>query len=1364
MVQSRIPTAAALVLALCFTAMGQLNQNCVVSVLNRTVTVNSDGSWVLPNVPANFGQVKARATCIQNGTTVFGESDFFLVPVNGAANLPAITLGSTTPIPVSLSIGSPVPSLTSVGQTAQLTVSATYPDFSIRDVTAASTGTNYTTSNAAIASISPDGLVTAVSNGTAVIQAGNDGASGIITMHVDLGGASHGGIPDSWIIAHHLDINDPALPFEDPDRDGLTNLQEFQNGTDPNNPDTDGDGLNDGDEVNKYKTSPLLADTDGDVVPDGVEIKNGTNPLDARSFDLTKAIATFNVSPPTFALTFSTVNPTAFVQLHVTGLLIDGKTTIDLTSTARQTQYSVENPAICTMGQPDGTIFPTASSGTCKVTVSNSNSFFKVTVTGTISSFSPTPLGTIGISGAIAVDVSGNFAYIAAGGNGLVIVDVTDRSNPVLRGSLSGLGSAVGVRIAGQYALVADSNGSLRVVDVTNPDAPALVATLPITGNPNSLVVHGGIAAVAAQTGGVSMVNISAPSAPVVSATIALSSSALGVDFDPQSGIGVVAMGTAGIQVFDISNPTAPRLRGQLPGGSVQRVLIRLPAVLLADTSRSVTAVSLTNPDAPYVSSSTPSNLGGAPVDIAAVGNIAITADQSFGRAVPILGVSDPLLPATLTFWTISSPGFGSSIAMDFAYGYAIIAGSLRIVQYQQIFDGGGIPPTVSVTTPATTPTLIQGQTILFQVKATDDVAVASVNFLVNGQTIFTTVTPPYSIQFTVPSNATTLDFGATAVDFGSNVGTAKDVLVGVIPDPLTTATGQVSNTNNIPILGATVTALGLSTTTAADGSFVLRGLPTIRGSILAIAVGTDNGVAVGGASAAVPPVLGGVTQLGTIKVFQGPIITSLSRTQGLANSVVSGVTVTGINLLNATYAVSPESLAINITSASVSPTGTSALLTITIGPNVSGPFIIVATTPGGSSPPVATPGNTIKVFNLLPGDDTDHDGLTNAQEVQIGTDPTNADTDGDTYIDGLEVLFGSNPLDPKSIPVIPLGGGNGIVTLSMLNTINPGLDQSTAEFPSVTLSFLNTINPAQDQATPEVPWVTLSFLNSINPGQEQSTPEQPSVTLSFLNTMNPGQDQSTPVQPSVTLSFLNLVNPGLTQPSFFEPWVIFSALNTQQQATANILSPKFTYRSVTGEQVPWDGPVSRMALRLLGPTVEARRRLMASFTGLDSDGDGLPDALEIMLGSDPHKGDSDGDGLPDGVEYLLKGDWYSARPGDDNDGDGLTNIEEVRLGTDPSRADTDGDGISDGEEVMRYHTDPLRMDTDGDGFPDGLEVALGTDPLDPRSVPSPLQLIPSTIFTKPFTIYNEKPNQTAAVQAPHKNIAQQGVHYARKN
>lgn len=66
----------------------------------------------------------------------------------------------------------------------------------------------------------------------------------------------------------------------DEDLDGLTKKEEKDLGTEPKNPDTDGDGLKDGAEVNLHKTNPLIADTDGDGLTDGDEIlKHKANPL-----------------------------------------------------------------------------------------------------------------------------------------------------------------------------------------------------------------------------------------------------------------------------------------------------------------------------------------------------------------------------------------------------------------------------------------------------------------------------------------------------------------------------------------------------------------------------------------------------------------------------------------------------------------------------------------------------------------------------------------------------------------------------------------------------------------------------------------------------------------------------------------------------------------------------------------------------------------------------------------------------------------------------------------------------------------------------------------------------------------------------
>ena len=64
-----------------------------------------------------------------------------------------------------------------------------------------------------------------------------------------------------------------------------------------------------------------------------------------------------------------------------------------------------------------------------------------------------------------------------------------------------------------------------------------------------------------------------------------------------------------------------------------------------------------------------------------------------------------------------------------------------------------------------------------------------------------------------------------------------------------------------------------------------------------------------------------------------------------------------------------------------------------------------------------------------------------------------------------------------------------------------------------------------------------------------------------------------------------------------------------------------------------------------------------------------------------------------------------------DSDGDGLSDKEEALLGTNINNADSDNDGLYDREEVKVYKTDPLNPDTDGDSYFDGSEVNDGYNP-----------------------------------------------------
>jgi len=717
-----------LTLTLSAAAWGQLNQNCTVSVLNRTVQVNPDGSWVLPNVPANFGQVKARATCVQNGVTTFGESAFFTVPANAAANLPAITIGVTTPTPVSLSITSPTASFAASGQTSQLSVIATYPDGSTKDVTASSAGTNYTISNPATATITPDGLVTSVASGTVVIQASNDGAAGITTLQVVVGGATVGGLSLSWILANGLDPNDPNLALEDPDRDGLTNLQEFQLGTNPNNPDTDGDGLTDGDEVNKYHTNPLLPDTDGDLIPDGVEIQTGTNPLDPKSYDLKKATASSVVAPSSFVLSVNSLSPTASQQLDWKVKLIDGKTTLDLTADPRTT-YNSSDLTICGFGGQAGLIFA-GNSGTCVITISQNT--LSATVSGTVQSFTPTALSFVSIPGfANGVAVSGQYAFVASGAAGLQVVDVSsDRMSPTIVTSLSLPGNANDITIAGHIAYVAAGSEGLQAVDITSPTAPVLVGSLSTGGTALDINVRGTTAYVANETS-LFLANVANPASISAISTLPLSGLIQGVDVDTQRNLAVVAAGAAGVYVVDLSNPSSPIVLGATSTGDAHDVAIRGNYAFVADYDNSTTSVDITTPSTPTVLSHIADpNLGGFLNDIVLSSTFALAADVKFVNGIPITGISDPTnlqAVSILNFPQRDDNGMG--IAIDNSYVYLTTVHSailkfgstedsrLYIGQYQQIVDNGGIPPSVQITSPTRGP-LIQGSTIMITANA----------------------------------------------------------------------------------------------------------------------------------------------------------------------------------------------------------------------------------------------------------------------------------------------------------------------------------------------------------------------------------------------------------------------------------------------------------------------------------------------------------------------------------------------------------------------------------------------------------------------------------------------------------------------
>ena len=106
------------------------------------------------------------------------------------------------------------------------------------------------------------------------------------------------GIPDTWETDHGMDPSDATDASKDSDGDGLTNFQEFLNGTDPDSVDSDGDGMPDGWEVamGLDPTDPKDAkeDKDKDGASNLEEYKKGTDPTDSKSVPKTASAGTGN--------------------------------------------------------------------------------------------------------------------------------------------------------------------------------------------------------------------------------------------------------------------------------------------------------------------------------------------------------------------------------------------------------------------------------------------------------------------------------------------------------------------------------------------------------------------------------------------------------------------------------------------------------------------------------------------------------------------------------------------------------------------------------------------------------------------------------------------------------------------------------------------------------------------------------------------------------------------------------------------------------------------------------------------------------------------------------------------------------------
>jgi hypothetical protein len=731
------------------------------------------------------------------------------VPTNGVIQVSEIRFDNPAPIPERIELRGVTVEFTAVGQKVPLTATARFPDGSTLDVTSGTLGTNYTTSNSQVVTVDAEGQVTAIGSGVAILSASHEGVIGFLQVSVVASADSDGdGLPDDFEITNGLDPNDPADALEDPDSDGLTTLAEFLAGLDPFDSDTDKDGLLDGQEVNTTGTAPLLFDTDGDGLGDGLEIQTGSDPLDPTSFNLGAALVSLRVEPSAVTLVFNTVFGEASRQLTVSGDLIDGNS-LDLTAPRFGTTYRSSDLTIASFGAEPGRVFA-GQGGVATVTAEVAG--FSTEAVVTVESQVSEALSFLRLPGfPNSVAVQGDYAYVASGQAGLLVVDVTNLEAPFLAASLPLSGNANDVVLEGGFAYVAGGTAGVHVVEITNPTTPVWRGTaLPVV-EATDLAVQADRLFVADQQG-LALFDVFDPEAPVLLGRVDLPGESRGVAV--AGDLAVVAANLGGVHVVDVSEASMPVPQGSIHtrSGGVSHaadVAVRDGIAWVADGAGEtggglrrvflggLKAIDLSRPETPVVVGSTTDTLG--LMDVALERSFALGADFFFLNGVPILDVADvsPILRGELDF--SGPPSFradnGNGIAVRDGVVFLVATrvlgldngrwgdGALHIGRYARFVDDSGVPPAVALLRPEVGTVTRERKRLVLEATATDDVAVDRVEFLLDGAVVATDYDAPFLQSLAVPVGVSRLAVQAVAWDRGTNQASTETVLLSVLPN-----------------------------------------------------------------------------------------------------------------------------------------------------------------------------------------------------------------------------------------------------------------------------------------------------------------------------------------------------------------------------------------------------------------------------------------------------------------------------------------------------------------------------------------------------------------------------------------------------
>lgn len=266
--------------------------------------------------------------------------------------------------------------------------------------------------------------------------------------------------------------------------------------------------------------------------------------------------------------------------------------------------------------------------------------------------------------------VSGNYAYLAIGQQGIKIVEISDPENPKQAGYITSVNDPQALFVEDNFLYVAGGKAGIFLYDITQPESPVLVTSEVTSGNALDVVVKGEYAYIANGRSGLAILNV----------TNHKQFRKIGaLDFTSKLGAnnGAIALiildkyaylsntSRKSIAIISIDNPRQPKVVGEFKTNTIVHQIIHQAGILyLAADSAGLLALAINTPDNLQLISQLKTN--GTVRGFGAEGSIGYIADSQKG--IISIDVSNPSNLKIIAIQTTYDQANQLAIKDDFVY------------------------------------------------------------------------------------------------------------------------------------------------------------------------------------------------------------------------------------------------------------------------------------------------------------------------------------------------------------------------------------------------------------------------------------------------------------------------------------------------------------------------------------------------------------------------------------------------------------------------------------------------------------------------------------------------------------------------